>query len=169
MIPSRPREPNGRLRRAAQGQPRSRPEDLVALAARQPHRRGERTNVAATPWQRAIKARRIRDWRHGGYRPGELEQAGLMFAEVREHYLRAIGAPRGFISRNGKGSDLPPSLRRKWLRQWADVCACLGNSSLAAILRAVESHPEVEEREWPREFTKAVSDALRLLAQHFRI
>jgi hypothetical protein len=161
VLPSR--EPNGRLRR------RSRPEDLVALTARQPHRRGERSNVAATPWQRAIKARRIRDWRHGGYRPGELEQAGLAFVEVRENYLRAIGAPRGFISRNGKGSDLPPSLRRKWLRQWDEVCGCLGNGLLLAILRAVESHPEVEEREWPTEFTNAVSDALRALCGHFRI
>jgi hypothetical protein len=148
---------------------RSRPEDIVALTAKQPHRRGERSNVAATPWQRALKAGKIRDRRYGGYRPGELEQAGLAFAEVREHYLRAIGAPRGFISRNGKGSDLPPSLRRKWLRQWDEVCGCLGNGSLPAILRAVESHPELDEREWAREFTNAVSEALRLLAQHFRI
>jgi hypothetical protein len=116
-----------------------------------------------------LKAGKIRDRRYGGYRPGELEQAGLAFAEVREHYLRAIGAPRGFISRNGKGSDLPPSLRRKWLRQWDEVCGCLGNGSLPAILRAVESHPELDEREWAREFTNAVSEALRLLAQHFRI
>jgi ribosomal protein L13E len=163
------REPNGRLRRAAQGLPRTRPEDVVAAAAKQPHRRGERSNVAATPWQRAIKAGKIRDWRHGGFTAGELEQAGLAFVEVREHYLRAIGAPRGFISRNGKGSDLPPSLRRKWLREWNEVGGCLAGSLSAAILAATEAHPELDERSWTREFTNAVSDALRSLARHFRI
>jgi hypothetical protein len=160
MIAPRSREPNGRHRRA-------RPEDLVALAAAQPHRRGERTNAGATAWQRAIKTSRIRD--RGGYGTGQLEQAGLAFAEVRENYLRAIGAPRGFISRRGKGSDLPPSLRRKWLRQWREVCASLGNGLLAVALKAVEGHPDEDERLWSQETTKAVSDALRCLAGHFGI
>jgi hypothetical protein len=149
---------------------------LVALTANQPHRRGERTNVGATPWQRAIKAKRIRDRSRAGYSAGELEQAGLAFSEIREHYLRAIGAPRGFISRRGKGSDLPPSLRRKWLQQWNQVSCALAEAPttnriglLQAASSAVEAHPDDDERAWGAEFTNAVSDALRCLAGHFRI
>jgi hypothetical protein len=163
MIASRSREPNGRLRRRHARAD----EALVALTASQPHRRGEHTNAGATPWQRAIKSGRIRN--RGGYTGGQLEQAGLAFAEVRENYLRAIGAPRGFISRRGKGSDLPPSLRRKWLRQWSDACAALGKAPLLAILGAVEAHPEEDERLWTRNQSIAVSDALKALCGHFHI
>lgn len=164
MIAPRSREPNGRLRR----QLAKADEALVALTASQPHRRGEKTNVAATPWQRAIKSGRVRDHsrRCTG---GGLELAGLIFCEVRENYLRAIGAPRGFISRRGKGSDLPPSLRRKWLRQWRDVCACLGKAPLLAILAATEAHPEEDERLWTPNQASAVSDALKALCGHFQI
>jgi hypothetical protein len=144
-------------------------EALIRKTASQPHRRGEATTAGAMPWQRAIKAKKIRDWRLGGYSGGQLEQAGLAFTEVRENYLRAIGAPRGFTSRRGKGSDLPPSLRRKWLRQWAEACAALGNGLLLAILGAVEAHPEEDERLWTRQQTNAVSDALKRLAVHFGI
>jgi hypothetical protein len=93
----------------------------------------------------------------------------LAFTEVRENYLRAIGAPRGFTSRRGKGSDLPPSLRRKWLRQWTDVCDCLGNGLLAVAIGAVEAHPDEDERLWTRQHANAVSDALRCLCGHFGI
>jgi hypothetical protein len=119
------------------------------------------------PWQRAIKSGRIRN--RGGYSGGQLEQAGLAFTEVRENYLRAIGAPRGFISRRGKGSDLPPSLRRKWLRGWAEACAALGNGLLLVAIGAVEGHPDEDERLWTRQHANAVSDALRALCGHFGI
>ena len=163
MIAPRSREPNGRLRRRLA----SADERLVALTAAQPHRRGEATTAGAMPWQRAIKASRVRD--RGGYSAGQLESAGLAFTEVRENYLRAIGAPRGFISRRGKGSDLPPSLRRKWLRGWSEACAALGNGLLAVAIGAVEAHPDEDERLWTRQHAIAVSDALRRLCAHFGI
>jgi hypothetical protein len=160
MIAPRSREPNGRYRR-------TRPEDAAAHVAGQPHRRGERSTVAATPWQRAIKAGRIRD--PGGYTAGELEQAGLRFSECRRNYLKAIAAPRGWETRRyGPGGDLPPRLRRKWLREWNEVLAVVG-WAYVPILSAVEAHPEGEEREWSREFMKTVSDALRRLCGHFGI
>lgn len=168
MIAPPPREPNGRHRRSIARAA----ELLVAQTASQPHRRGIRSTAGATPWQRALTSGRIRDHQRS-FSPGELETAGLWFCEARVNYLRAIGAPNGYaVDGTGRGGDLPPRLRRKWLREWRGIRAALvtdRDGPLLAILAATEAHPDADEREWPTEFKIAVSDALVGLAGHFKI
>jgi hypothetical protein len=165
MISPRPREPSGRLRRRL-----ARAEDaLVAQIAQQPHRRGERTTIGATPWQRAIKSGAIHD-QTGRLTPGELEAAGLRLAEARSDFLKAIGASAPFASGpSGSGSDIPVALRNRWIDEWADIALVVlrrGRMALRCVLAAVEASPGADERLWPPEFTNAVSEALRVLAGH---
>jgi hypothetical protein len=165
MITPRRREANGR-------RARYRPEDPVAAAAKQPHRRGERTTVGATPWQRAIAAGRIADPSRHGLTPGELEAIGLYFAECRANYLKAIGAPNGYaIDSGGNGRDLSPALRKRWRLAWAEIAFVLTERDrrlLIALQRATDAHPDAEERLWGGEFLWAVREALVTLGRHFR-
>lgn len=154
------REPNGRLRRRLKRVE----ETLVAQTASQPHRRGEFSTIGATPWQRALKAGRIRD-PDGNLTAGELEIAALRFLFARQRFLKAIAAPNGFaVGHYGRGRDLPPSVRRRWLRDWLAVRTRLGRGPLRALLAGLEAHPDFDEREWPTEFTNAVSGALKRLS-----
>lgn len=158
------RERNGRRQRL------SRSEDLlVSLTASQPHRRGETTNVAATGWQRALKAGLVGDQRRDGFTAGELELAGRSFDEARLCYLRAIEAPIPFANdSDGHGGDLAPGLRKRWLKDWAGIVQALG-SRLKWILSAVEAGPGIDERLWPSDYRNAVSEALCAAARHFRV
>lgn len=160
MIAVPPREPNGRLRRRL----KRAEETLVAQTAAQPHRRGEFSVIGATPWQRAIKSGQIHD-PDGRLTAAELEIIGLRFLAARHRFLKAIAAPDGYaVGRSGQGRDLPPQVRRRWLVDWLGVRIWLGKGLLRHVLAAVEAHPDFDEREWPQEFTNAVSGALKRLA-----
>jgi hypothetical protein len=157
------RERNGRRQRL----PRD-AETLVARIAAQPHRRGERTNAGATPWQRAIKAGLIRAT---GLTAGELEQAGLALAEAQANFRKAIscGSPYGRAS--GSGSDIPQHLIVKWRREWEEILIRLrgtGRMPFLSVLAALDSHPEADERSWGFRFQAAVGSALAALNGHFR-
>ena len=145
---------------------------MTALAARQPHRRGERRSSGATPWQRAIAAGRIADPSRHGLTPGELEAVGLYFAETRANYLKAIGAPNPYaIDSGGNGGDISPALRRRWRLAWAEIAFVLVERDrrlLIALQRATDAHPDAEERLWSGEFLWAVREALVTLGRHFR-
>jgi hypothetical protein len=104
---------------------------------------------------------------------GELEAIGLRFVETRANYLKAIGAPAAFaVDDHGRGGDLPPSLRAKWKREWADVAAMLvarDRRIFMAMLIAAEAHPDAEERLWSLEFLWAIREALVAMGRHFRV
>jgi hypothetical protein len=141
---------------------------MVAIIARQPHRRGERTTAGATPWQRLIRAGWIAD-PSGRYTPGQLEEAGLRFAAARLNYLAAIGAPFGWANAVASGRDMSPARRRQWMTDWLMLVETLTRSQYKALCRAVDSHPEDEERLWSAEQVIAVRDALMALSGHFKL
>jgi hypothetical protein len=139
---------------------------MVAMIAQQPHRRGERTTAGATPWQRLIRAGWIAD-PTGRFTPGQLEEAGLRFAAARLNYLAAIGAPFGWANAVASGRDLSPARRRQWITDWLTLVETLSRSQYRALCRAVDAHPEDEERLWLADHVLAVRDGLRALASHF--
>jgi hypothetical protein len=141
---------------------------MVAMIARQPHRRGERTTAGATPWQRLIRSTWIAD-PSGRYTPGQLEEAGLRFAAARLNYLAAIGAPFGWANAVASGRDLSPARRRQWVTDWLMLVETLTRSQYKALCRAVDSHPEDEERLWGADQVVAVREALRALSGHFKL
>jgi hypothetical protein len=155
------REPSGRRARLAKAD-----DAVVAATAAQPHRRGERTTAAATPWQRLIRATWIAD-PSGRFTPGQLEEAGLRFAAARLNYLAAIGAPFGWANAVASGRDMSPARRRQWVADWLTLVETLTRTQYRALCRAVDSHPEDEERLWSAEQVVAVRDGLRALASHF--
>ena len=155
------REPSGRRARLAKAD-----DALVAITAAQPHRRGERTTAGATPWQRLLRSGAIAD-PTGRFSEGELEQAGLRFAEARLHYVIAIGCPIAWANSPASGKDIPAKVRDRWISDWAELLSALrtrGPMPIKSLVRAVEAHPEAEEREWPPDMVLALSEALIAVA-----
>jgi hypothetical protein len=152
------REPSGRRARLAKAD-----DALVAATAAQPHRRGERTTAGATPWQRLLRSGAIAD-PTGRFTPGQLEEAGLRFANARMHYLVAIGAPFGWANAPASGADIPVRVRDRWIADWADLLQTLSPTPVRVLIRAIEAHPEQEEREWPVEAVAAIQEALMAVA-----
>jgi hypothetical protein len=139
---------------------------MVARTAAQPHRRGERTTAGATGWQRLLRSGAIAD-RNGRFTAGELELAGLRFAEVRLHYIIAIGCPIAWANSPASGKDIPAATRNRWIADWAELLSGLrtrGPMPIKSLVRAVEAHPEAEEREWPSDFVAGVQEGLIALA-----
>jgi hypothetical protein len=141
---------------------------MVAIIARQPHRRGERTTAGATPWQRLIRATWIAD-PTGRFSSGQLEEAGLRFSAARLNYLAAIGAGIPFANAVASGRDMSPARRRQWMTDWLMLVETLTRIEYKALCRAVDSHPEDEERLWTADHVIAVRDALMALSGHFKL
>jgi len=164
-MPTLPRrEPSGRRARLAKAD-----DALVAATAAQPHRRGERTTAGATGWQRLLRSGAIAD-PTGAFTPGQLELAGLRFAEARLHYVIAIGCPIAWANSPASGKDIPAAVRNRWIADWSELLSALrrhGPMPIKSLIRAVEAHPETEERDWSPDMQNAVSEALRGLAGHF--
>ena len=163
-----PREPNGRQRRLARDE-----EARVTFVAAQPHRRGERSNAGATPWQRALRSGLIRDpLRH--FDAWQFEQAGLAFEESRADYRRAKGLPTPWLSAGPASSGQPmlATLRQRYVETYRKALVALrtaGRHPLEAWLSVLDAHPEDDERVWPKSTLRGVGFALAALARHFKV
>jgi hypothetical protein len=161
-MPTLPRrEPSNKRARLAKAD-----DALIAITANQPHHRGERTTAGATPWQRLLRSGAIAD-PSGTFTSGQLELAGLRFAEARLHYVIAIGCPIAWANSPASGKDIPPKVRERWIADWSELMVALrrhGPMPVKSLVRAVEAHPEAEEREWPPDMVLALSEALRAVA-----
>jgi hypothetical protein len=159
------RERNGRRQRLPSLERR-----MVDFVASQPHRRGERTNIAATPLQRLVKAGLVSD-PTGRFTQGQLEDAALRYCEARLNFLKAIGAPMPFAAgKPGQDRDLSPELRARWVATWSKILFVVrkaGKWRAKALAEVTEAHPEVDERQFSWQTAIAVSEALRALAGHF--
>jgi hypothetical protein len=157
------RQPNGAPKRV----PRTVEEAaLIQFVAQQPHRRGEETTKAATPWQRLIHAKPEERNRIASrdYEPGQLEATGLRLVGIIDDYAKTADGRRPFAVTDGgrpplnvdlldkKAKELYEQRDRDMKQRYHNTMKVLqdivpnGPRVLDSTMRMFELHPEAEER-----------------------